>query len=85
MNNKIDMNNMEQLMQLANQQQPQQIRGNEKNIGYCELLSLVLVTMKCLGFISCNWLVPFLPVLVPFILYIFIVFYGFIKNKFLKQ
>ena len=45
MNNKIDMN---QLMELAVKhqamQQPQQVKSG---ITYCELLSVVLVTLKC--------------------------------------
>lgn len=80
MNNKIDMT---QLMELAAKyqaaQQPQQVKSG---ITYCELLSVVLVTLKCLGLITCSWIVPFLPLLIPFVFYIIIFVAGIIKAKF---
>lgn len=82
MNNKIDMN---QLMELAVKhqamQQPQQVKSG---ITYCELLSVVLVTLKCLGLISCSWIVPFLPLTIPFVLYGIVFILGIIKAKFFR-
>lgn len=82
MNNKIDMN---QLMELAVKhqamQQPQQVKSG---ITYCELLSVVLVTLKCLGLISCSWVVPFLPLAIPFVLYGIVFILGIIKAKFFR-
>lgn len=83
MNNKIDIN---QLVELAAKhqaaQQPQQVRSG---ITYCELLSVVLVTLKCLDLIYCSWLVPFLPLAIPFIIYGIILIVGIIKANYFKQ
>ena len=74
---------MNQLMELAVKhqamQQPQQVKSG---ITYCELLSVVLVTLKCLGLISCSWVVPFLPLAIPFVLYGIILIVGIIKTNF---
>lgn len=83
MNNKIDMT---QLMELAAKQQamqqPQQVRSG---ITYCELLSIVLVTLKCLGLISCSWIIPFLPLIIPFVLYGAVLIIGILKTKFFNK
>lgn len=82
MNNKIDMN---QLMELAVKHQAmQQSQQVKSGITYCELLSVVLVTLKCLGLISCSWVVPFLPLVIPFVLYGIIFIFGIIKAKFFR-
>jgi hypothetical protein len=58
--------------------------GN-KGLSYLEALSLILVTLKCMGTISCSWIVPFIPVLAPIALYSLVVAIGFLKTKFSKK
>ena len=79
MNNKID---YKQLAQLAAQVQPQHQESSSKSLSYCEVLSVVLVVLKAMGYISCSWIIPFTPLIIPFILYAIILGAGFIKTKF---
>jgi hypothetical protein len=77
MNNNIDMT---QFMQAAIQQRQQQSKG----LSYFELLSLILVTLKCMGIITCSWIWPFFPVFIPMIVYVSILVFGLIKSFFVK-
>lgn len=80
-NNKIDMT---QLMQAAIQQQQLQ-QQNNKNItwlSYWETLSLVLLILNALGYISIGYVFVFMPIFIPIIVYMIILLFGFIKNKF---
>lgn len=79
MNNKID---YKQLAQLASQVQPQQLPTPSKNLTYCEVLSVVLVVLKAMGYLSCSWIIPFVPLIVPAVLYIIVLSVGFLKTKF---
>lgn len=80
MNNNLNMN---QLMQAAiNQQQQVQQR---RALSYCEILSLILVLMKCMGFIACSWWVPFAPLAIPVIVWGAVLLLGFIRTKFFKN
>ena len=81
MNKNIDMN---QLMQAALQQQ--QMRAPERRgLSYCEILSLILVVMWCMGHIVCPVYVPFIPLAIPFIVYGIVFFAGYISKKFSKK
>ena len=75
MNNNIDMT---QFMQAAIQQRQQQSKG----LSYFELLSLILVTLKCMGIITCSWIWPFFPVFIPMIVYV-LYYYLVLLNPFL--
>ena len=81
MNNKIDMT---QLMQAAMQQQQLQ-QQNNKNItwlSYWETLSIVLLILNALGYISIGYVFVFMPIFIPIIVYMIILLFGFIKTKF---
>jgi hypothetical protein len=80
-NNKIDMT---QLMQAAMQQQQLQ-QQNNKNItwlSYWETLSIVLLILNALGYISIGYVFVFMPIFIPIIVYMIILLFGFIKTKF---
>ena len=79
MNNKID---YKQLAQLASQVQPQQLPTSSKSLTYCEVLSVVLVVLKAMGYLSCSWIIPFVPLIVPAVLYMIVLSVGFLKTKF---
>lgn len=78
---------MSQLVELAmKQQQAQQMsQPSRSGLSYCECLSLILITLKCLGTISCSWLIPFMPLLIPFVLYGVVVLAGYLKAKFFTK
>lgn len=57
---------------------------NGRPLTYCEVLSLILVTLKCLGLISCNWVVPFIPIILPIIFYGILFGIGAIRTLFNK-
>ena len=81
MNNKTDMT---QLMQAAIQQQQLQ-QQNNKNItwlSYWETLSIVLLILNALGYISIGYVFVFMPIFIPIIVYMIILLFGFIKTKF---
>jgi hypothetical protein len=78
MNNRLD---YKQLAQLASQIQPQQTTP-AKSLSYCEVLSVVLVILKAMGYITCSWIVPFIPLIIPVVLYAIVLIFGFIKGKF---
>ena len=78
MNNRLD---YKQLAQLTSQVQPQQA-APAKSLTYCEVLSVVLVILKAMGYISCSWVVPFIPLIIPVMLYLIVLAFGFIKSKF---
>lgn len=81
MNKNIDIN---QLMQAAVQQQ--QMRGTERRgLSYCEILSLILVVMWCMGHLACPVYVPFIPLAVPFVVYGCVFLIGYIAKKFFKK
>jgi len=77
MNNNIDTTQMLQMMM--------QQRQTTKSLSYCEILSLILVALKGCGYIACNWIMPFVPLTVPFIIYIIVATIGFVKIKFNKN
>lgn len=79
MNNKID---YKQLAQLASQVQPQQLPTPSKGLTYCEVLSVVLVILKAMGYLSCSWIIPFVPLIIPAVLYMIVLSVGFLKTKF---
>lgn len=56
-----------------------------KSLNYFEYLSLILVVAKSCGLLNCNWVWPFVPAVMPFVLYGFIVVIGLIKNKFFTK
>ena len=79
MNNKID---YKQLAQLTSQVQPQQQAAPAKSLTYCEVLSVALVVLKAMGYLTCSWIVPFVPLIIPVILYVIVLGAGFLKAKF---
>lgn len=83
MNTKLD---HKYLTQLAAQSQQQQMnnRNSQSNLTYFEVLSLVLIVLKATGYIACSWLVPFVPVIIPIVLYVFVFIAGIVKAKFFK-
>ena len=81
MNNNIDIN---QLMQAAIQQQ-QMRSSDKKGLSYCEILSLILVTLWCTGHITCSIIVPFIPLLVPVVIYLVVFIIAFINRKVSKK
>jgi hypothetical protein len=81
-NKNIDMN---QILQAAMMQQQSQSQSqNKSSVTYWELLSLVLLVLKCIGYISCSWIWVFFPVFIPFIFYGIIFLCGYIKIKFFR-
>ena len=54
-------------------------------LNYCEVLSLILITLKCLGLISCNWFVPFIPLLLPLAFYGLLLLIGIARATFFKK
>lgn len=80
--NNIDMNQILQAAML--QQQQNQNQSKSSSITYWELLSLILLVLKCIGYISCSWIWVFFPLLIPFIFYTIIFIFGYIKVKFFK-
>lgn len=52
---------------------------------YFDLLSLILVILKGLGYISCNWIIPFIPLCIPVVFYLIVVSIGFCVKKFFKK
>lgn len=81
MNNKIDMN---QIMQAALQQQQLQQQNNKSItwLSYWETLSIVLLILNAVGYISIGYIWVFMPIFIPIIVYIVILACGYIKNKF---
>ena len=61
------------------------VSSGNKGLSYLEALSLILVTLKCLGAITCSWIVPFIPVVMPIVLYGLIVVLGVVSKKFFKK
>ena len=80
-NNQIDVS---QLLQAAMQQRQVQQAGG-KSLSYCEILSLILVTLKCMGIITCAWFWPFFPLCIPVIAYGIVMLVGYLKVKFSKR
>lgn len=78
-------NNLNSLIQAAALQQQQQQQQTNKNITYFELLSLLLVALKALGFIKCNWIIPFTPLFIPLLFYSIVLVAGFIKMKYFEK
>lgn len=83
--NNIDINQLVELAAKHQAQQSMQSNQASRGISYCELLSIVLITLKCLNLIACSWVVPFLPLAVPFVLYGIVLLVGFIKSKFFSK
>ena len=81
-NKNIDMNQLLQAAML--QQQSQSQSQNKSSVTYWELLSLVLLVLKCIGYINCSWIWVFFPVFIPFIFYGIIFLCGYIKIKFFR-
>jgi hypothetical protein len=80
MNNKLNESQLESMMSMMSQP-----TNNSKSLTYFEVLSLILFTLKCIGTITCSWIVPFIPLFIPFVFYILIVFIGFLKAKFFNK
>lgn len=55
------------------------------NLTYFDLLSLILVILKGMGYISCSWIIPFVPICIPIVAYFFVVFVGFCTNIIVKK
>jgi hypothetical protein len=78
--NQIDIGQL--LMQQATQQ-PTPTRST--SLTYFELLSLILVILKGLGYLSCSWIVPFIPICLPIVAYVVVTIISFIKVKFFTK
>lgn len=75
--NTIDMTQL-----LASQTQEAQ---KKSSLSYFDILSLILVIMKAMGYISCSWIVPFIPICIPIIFYFVVLIISFCGNKFFKK
>lgn len=54
-------------------------------LNYCEVLSLILVTLKCMGIITCSWIVPFIPLIIPIVFCGLFLALGVLKAMFSKN
>lgn len=72
------------LNQIAAQSQAQQLatQNSQKGLTYFEILSIALVILKGVGYLTCSWFIPFIPIIIPFVLYAFVFIIGVIKGKF---
>ena len=79
-NNQIDIGQL--LMQHATQNStPTRSVG----LTYFDLLSLILVVLKGLGYLSCSWFVPFIPICLPIVAYAIVTIITLIKIKFFTK
>lgn len=77
-NNQIDVSKLF-MQQAANMNQSQ------VKLSYCDILSLILVVLKGLGYLSCSWIVPFIPLCIPVVAYLIVVIFTVIKIKFFTK
>ena len=77
-NNQIDVSKL--FMQQAASMNQSQVK-----LSYCDILSLILVVLKGLGYLSCSWVVPFIPLCVPIVAYIIVAIITVIKIKFFTK
>jgi hypothetical protein len=75
---------MSQLVQAVAAQQQRQQTTNTSWLSYWETLSLVLLVLNAMGFISISYFLVFLPLFIPVVVYLIILMAGFIKAKFTK-
>lgn len=78
--NQIDIGQL--LMQQATQQSTP---TRSTSLTYFDLLSLILVILKGLGYLSCSWVVPFIPICLPIVAYVVVTIISFIKVKFFTK
>lgn len=78
------MNNIDLLRLMQAAQQPQS-SNTESGLNYFDWLSITLVILKGLGYISCSWIWVFLPVTIPYIFTAIIALIGFCVTKFRKN
>lgn len=81
MNQNIDIT---QLLQLA-AAQSQQKQSTRTGLSYPELLSIVFVIFKFLGYFTLGWFWAFSPIFIPWIFYSIIFIIGFATNKIYKR
>lgn len=79
-------NNQIDIGQLLMQQAPQNSTPTRSvGLTYFDLLSLILVVLKGLGYLSCSWIVPFIPICLPIVAYVIVTIISFIKIKFFTK
>lgn len=81
MNQNIDIT---QLLQLA-ATQSQQKQSTRTGLSYFELLSIVFVIFKFLGYFNLGWFWAFSPIFIPWIFYGIIFIIGFATSKLYKR
>jgi hypothetical protein len=81
MNQNIDIT---QLLQLA-AAQGQQKQNTRTGLSYFELLSIVFVIFKFLGYFTLGWFWAFSPIFIPWVFYSIIFLIGFITTQFKKR
>ena len=80
MNQNIDITQLLQLVAAQKQQKQVSTAG----LSYFEVLSLVFVTFKFLGYFTLSWFWAFSPIIIPWIFYAIIFLIGFITAQFKK-
>lgn len=80
-NNQIDVSKL--LMQHAAGMNQPQMRST--HLTYFDILSLILVVLKGLGYLSCSWVIPFIPVCIPIVAYLVVTIITVIKVKFFTK
>lgn len=80
-NNQIDVSKLF-MQQAANMSQPQM---RSTHLTYFDILSLILVVLKGLGYLSCSWVIPFIPVCIPIVAYLVVAIITVIKVKFFTK
>ena len=79
MNNGVD---LMQLMQAASQQSHP---AHKDNMNYFSWLSIVLVILKGMGYISCSWIWVFFPFVLPYVFLGIIAVIGICVSKIKKK
>lgn len=80
--NQIDIG---QLLMQQSMQQSTPTTTRSTSLTYFDLLSLILVVLKGLGYLSCSWIVPFIPICLPIVAYVVVTIISFIKVKFFTK
>ena len=81
MNQNIDITQLLQLVAAQKQQKQVSTTG----LSYFEVLSLVFVTFKFLGYFTLSWFWAFSPIFIPWIFYGIIFIIGFVTSKISKR
>lgn len=81
MNQNIDITQLLQLVAAQNQQK----QSSSGGLSYFELLSIVFVIFKFLGYFTLGWFWAFSPIFIPWIFYGIIFIIGFITAQFNKR